>query len=915
MLQTVLFEMSHRNTFSLILLAVLTHAMVSCGVDISSLDIQVVHCEYETPNCRCPASADVCEFELVIEARMTFTRYRIEDVLNARGIAGTVYYFNETTGDLLPHPLSLAVCAEIPFNDRRCTPPATVDAATHRPYLAINGLFPGPNLIVHENQTLSILVVNRLEQEPISIHWHGVHQNNTPWMDGVDHVTQCGILPGTSFRYIFKAIPSGTFWYHSHTGAQRTEGMFGGLIILERDQEDIRAELGNFRDEPENHTITILEWFPQNTRDFITESESGNRFFQNTPPVPGDTYYFGEVAPDGSENGNFYFYSGLINGRGKHPDDSRYPYIKSRLSTFSVDPGEVYRFRLIGSHGLFLFRFSIDEHQLDVMATDGYLTRPITADYIILHSGERYDFLLRAKNSTDLVKYDFIVRVEVLSIETGQFPIGPLPGPAPYRFVTEERMEAILHYNNPTTEPPTSLEYEQIVRNSIPRSEVCTADQPCHAVNCPFKFNSGYNITCTFIDQMRLLFPAPVHELPLNAPEPEGRQLFLNMAVEGVGPLNAINGRRLRIPSIPPQLIANRMELQNFIDRERCRDIYNRELCQYSINRTLDPVCVCTHVHDVPNFGTTTRLVLSNIGPQGDFAHPVHLHGHSFFVLEVGFPDYNSTTGIRICHNDSLNCFEPPDIDRCIYVGRPPQTGDYTCNNPEWNPGKEPSFGDPMAKIDPHTVRKDTVIVPASGYVIIQFLADNPGYWLMHCHVETHTIEGLSIILNETATNFTPPPDGMRTCGNFTFELEDFYDKIQNPGPRRSAFEGFTISFVNNSPRVVGSDVTVDVSVNTPTRSLTCHLRGVSGVGQEFSDEQDCEYIYNLRFNLCRLEFAIDVPFFRFFTECLVSESQCWEVRVASSRSCCHWRKGCAEKRIPNWYAVIIVIAIQCGLS
>ena len=56
----------------------------------------------------------------------------------------------------------------------------------------------------------------------------------------------------------------------------------------------------------------------------------------------------------------------------------------------------------------------------------------------------------------------------------------------------------------------------------------------------------------------------------------------------------------------------------------------------------------------------------------------------------------------------------------------------------------------------------------------------------------------------------------------------------------------FTISFVNNSPRVVGSDVTVDVSVNTPTQSLTCHLRGVSGVSQEFSNEQDCEYINNL---------------------------------------------------------------------
>ena len=198
--------MSHRNTFSLILFAVLTRDLVSC---ISGLNVQVVHCEYGTPYCRCPASADVCEFELEIEARMTFTRYRVDEEINERGVAGTIYYFNETTGKRLPHPLSDQICAGIPIGNRGCTPPATVDAATYRPFIAINGLFPGPNLIVYENQTLDILVVNRLEQESVSMHWHGLHQNNTPWMDGVEHVTQCGILPSASFRYSFQ---SNTKW-------------------------------------------------------------------------------------------------------------------------------------------------------------------------------------------------------------------------------------------------------------------------------------------------------------------------------------------------------------------------------------------------------------------------------------------------------------------------------------------------------------------------------------------------------------------------------------------------------------------------------------------------------------------------------------------------------------------------------
>ena len=107
--------------------------------------------------------------------------------------------------------------------------------------------------------------------------------------------------------------------------------------------------------------------------------------------------------------------------------------------------------------------------------------------------------------------------------------------------------------------------------------------------------------------------------------------------------------------------------------------------------------------------------------------------------------------------------------------------------DPEWNPGMEPSFGDPTARINPYTVRKDTVTVPSGGYAIIQFVADNPGYWIMHCHVETHTIEGMAVVINETASRSTPPPSGMRTCGNFTFELAEFFDIIQHPGPRQDA--------------------------------------------------------------------------------------------------------------------------------
>jgi len=95
-------------------------------------------------------------------------------------------------------------------------------------------------------------------------------------------------------------------------------------------------------------------------------------------------------------------------------------------------------------------------------------------------------------------------------------------------------------------------------------------------------FHNSYNIdiTCTIIDQLRLLFPAPEDELPLNAPEPgEGLQLFFNFAVDE---FNSVNGCRLRFPSVPAQLITDQMELHTFIDCEVCHDVYNRELCRDS---------------------------------------------------------------------------------------------------------------------------------------------------------------------------------------------------------------------------------------------------------------------------------------------------------------------------------------------
>ena len=101
----------------------------------------------------------------------------------------------------------------------------TLDASgAERPALAINGSVPAPTLRFFEGEELTINVTNTLEVDS-SIHWHGLI---LPFvMDGVPGVTFDGIEPGTTHTYRFPAQQSGTYWYHSHSGVQEQEGLYG----------------------------------------------------------------------------------------------------------------------------------------------------------------------------------------------------------------------------------------------------------------------------------------------------------------------------------------------------------------------------------------------------------------------------------------------------------------------------------------------------------------------------------------------------------------------------------------------------------------------------------------------------------------------------------------------------------------
>ena len=68
---------------------------------------------------------------------------------------------------------------------------------------------------MNRGDRLLVNVTNNMSNAT-TIHWHGMFQNGTNWMDGTSGITQCPIPAGQSFLYNFSVQNQfGTYWYHS----------------------------------------------------------------------------------------------------------------------------------------------------------------------------------------------------------------------------------------------------------------------------------------------------------------------------------------------------------------------------------------------------------------------------------------------------------------------------------------------------------------------------------------------------------------------------------------------------------------------------------------------------------------------------------------------------------------------------
>jgi FtsP/CotA-like multicopper oxidase with cupredoxin domain len=119
---------------------------------------------------------------------------------------------------------------------------------------------PGPLIEATEGDTIRLTVKNEDRSLPTTIHFHGMHQKGTPWMDGVSQLTQCPLGPMQSQTYEFKAYPAGTHYWHAHISTMIADGLTGPLIVHPKEGE------GEYVDYNEDQILFLQDFYIQTSQ-------------------------------------------------------------------------------------------------------------------------------------------------------------------------------------------------------------------------------------------------------------------------------------------------------------------------------------------------------------------------------------------------------------------------------------------------------------------------------------------------------------------------------------------------------------------------------------------------------------------------------------------------------------------------
>jgi hypothetical protein len=222
-----------------------------------------------------------------------------------------------------------------------------------RAVFAVNGQYPGPAIEANWGDYVSITIKNEMPNNGTSIHWHGLRQWHKNTQDGVPGITECPIAPGQQKTYTFQATQYGTSWYHSHLSCQYGDGVAGPIVIQGPATANYDLESG---------PLAITDWYYGTVNTLAARIAHVN----GAPPTADTALINGKMV---SNRGGEYERTTLQQNK-KH---------RVRLINMSVD-----------NH----FMVSLDNHQMEVIASDFVPIVPYNTTHIFLGIGQRYDVII-----------------------------------------------------------------------------------------------------------------------------------------------------------------------------------------------------------------------------------------------------------------------------------------------------------------------------------------------------------------------------------------------------------------------------------------------------------------------------------------------------------------------------------------
>ncbi|MGY2273539.1 MULTISPECIES: copper resistance system multicopper oxidase [Pseudomonas] len=260
----------------------------------------------------------------------------------------------------------------------------------NRTALTINGRLPGPLLRWREGDTVTLRVKNRLA-EPTSIHWHGILLPSN--MDGVPGLSFKGIEPGGVFVYQFTLKQHGTYWYHSHSGFQEQQGVYGPLVIDPRDPEPYTYQ--------RDYVVMLSDWTDEDPVALMKTLKKQSDYYNLHKPTVGDF-----VRDVGKQGGSATVADRLMWAQMKmNPTDladvsgETYTYLLNgqppgRNWTGVFTAGETIRLRFINGSAMSYFDVRIPGLKMTVIAADGQPVQPVSVDEFRIAVAETFDVLV-----------------------------------------------------------------------------------------------------------------------------------------------------------------------------------------------------------------------------------------------------------------------------------------------------------------------------------------------------------------------------------------------------------------------------------------------------------------------------------------------------------------------------------------